>query len=173
MSRDFLPAELDPARLIAVVDTREQMPLDLSPLQMVVETLETGDYSLRGLEHVVRIERKSLSDLLGCVGGDRERFDREVQRLLSYPTRCLIVEADWRDIEAGEWRCKVTPAAVLGSLLGWQASGLPVCMAGDHKRAGLFVARMLTITARRHWRTLRAFAAAVMTDNPLSMEGTL
>jgi hypothetical protein len=35
------------------------------------------------LEHVVAIERKSLGDLIGCIGVERERFDRVVQRLLA------------------------------------------------------------------------------------------
>ncbi len=172
-TRNAIPADLQPNRLTALIDTREQNPLDLAPLRTVVDTLDTGDYSLRGLEHVVRIERKSLSDLLGCIGGERERFDREVQRLLGFPVRCLIVEANWQDIEAGEWRGKVTPAAALGSLLGWQAMGLPVCMAGDHRRAGLFVARMLVITARRRWRELRALHEAASDVEELEPAGAL
>ncbi len=117
-------SELDPSSIVAIIDTREQLPLDLDPLGTEVGTLETGDYSIKGLEHVVRIERKSLEDLLGCVGRDRERFDREVQRLNAYPVRVLVVESTWQDIESGLWqRSKVTPEAVIGSLLGWQASG--------------------------------------------------
>ncbi len=113
----------------SVIDRRDHrhsraLPLDLDPLGTEVGTLETGDYSIKGLEHVVRIERKSLEDLLGCVGRDRERFDREVQRLNAYPVRVLVVESTWQDIESGLWqRSKVTPEAVIGSLLGWQASG--------------------------------------------------
>jgi DNA excision repair protein ERCC-4 len=120
-------------------------------------TLTTGDYSVLGLEGLVAIERKSLSDLLGCVGVSRERFDREVQRLLAYPARALVVESSWVDIEAGEWRSKITPAAVIGSLLGWVALGLPVIMAGDHHRAGRYVSRLLFTTARRRWREARTF----------------
>jgi len=131
-----LPAELKPETVTAVIDTREQTPLDLDPLRTVTGTLATGDYSVRGLEHVVAVERKSLTDLLCCIGRERERFDREVQRLLAYPVRALVVEATWPDIEQGEWRGKVTPQAALGLLLGWIAAGLPVIMAGNHERAG-------------------------------------
>jgi len=153
-----IPAELRPEQVTAVIDTREQLPLDLAPLQTITGTLATGDYSIRGLEHVVAIERKSLGDLLSCVGTERERFDREVQRLLAYPTRALVVEATWGDIESGGWRSHVTPAAAMGSLLGWIASGLPIVMAGNHARAGRCVSRLLFIAARRRWRELRALA---------------
>jgi ERCC4-type nuclease len=150
-----LPAELKPESITAVVDTREQRPLDLSPLPTVRDTLTTGDYSVRGLEHVVAVERKSLPDLVSCVGGQRGRFDQEVQRLLIYPVRALVVEASWFEIEEGGWRSKVPPQAVLGSLLGWIAMGLPVVMAEDHERAGRYVSRLLQISARRRWREAR------------------
>ena len=78
-----LPEEPKVEDILAIVDTREQRPLDLSPLQVVRGTLATGDYSVVGLESVVAVERKSLDDLLGCIGTDRARFDREVQRLLA------------------------------------------------------------------------------------------
>lgn len=156
-----LPATITPDRVVAVIDTREQSPLTLAPLQTTSGTLATGDYSVAGLEHLVAVERKSLPDLVACIGVERERFDREVQRLLAYPTRALVVESTWPEIEAGEWRSKVTPAAAVGSLLGWIAMGLPVVMAGDHERAGRYVSRLLYTAARRRWREARALVAGI------------
>jgi ERCC4-type nuclease len=109
-TRNPIPARLEPEQVTAVIDTRKQIALDLSPLLTMRGTLETGDYSVRGLESVVAVERKSLPDLLSCVGTARERFEREVARLLAYPVRALVVEATWPDLEQGEWRSKVTPA---------------------------------------------------------------
>jgi ERCC4-type nuclease len=156
-----LPAELKPEHVKAGADTREQDLLDLSPLRTVRVTLATGDYSVVGLEQHIAIERKSLPDLLACVGRDRDRFERETMRLLAYPTRAIVVEGDWADLERGDWRSQVTPAAAIGSLLGWIAMGIPVVMAGDHDRAGKFVSRMLYIAARRHWRIARGLAEHV------------
>lgn len=73
------------------------------------------------------------------VGGPRTRFDREVQRLLAYPVCALVVESDWPTLEQGDWRSDVTPSAVLGSVLGWIVSGLPVLLCGDRERAGRYV----------------------------------
>lgn len=159
-----IPAELKPEHVIAIIDTREQTPLDLSPLCVEVAGLNTGDYSVKGLEHVVAIERKSLQDCIGCVGVERERFEREMLRILAYPVRALVVEATWPQIEAGKWRSEVTSAAALGSLLGWIAAGVPVIMAGDHERAGKYVSRMLFTAARRRWRESRALLARL--DEP-------
>jgi len=149
-------AEPKPDQIIAVVDTREQAPLDLSPLQTTSGTLATGDYSVLGLESVISIERKSESDLLSCVGGERGRFDREVQRLLAYPVRALVIESSWASFEAGDWLSRIKPSAAIGSLLGWSAMGLPIVMAGDHAGAGRYVSKLLYIAARRRWREARA-----------------
>lgn len=165
--RNFFPmSEPRPEDLTAGIDTREQLELDLSPLKTVRITMPEGDYTLIGLEKYIAIERKSLPDLLGCVGGDRERFDKEVQRLLAYPVRCLVVESDWPLIELGGWRSQVTPQAVIGSLLGWQTSGLPILMAGDHERAGKYVSRILFTAARRRWREMRQMFAGMDCEAP-------
>lgn len=156
-----LPAEPAAADLTAIIDTREQRPLDLSPLRSERGTLATGDYSLRGLENVVAVERKSTDDLLTCVGRERERFDREVQRLLAYPVRALVIEADWPFFERGDWRGELKPSHVIGSLVGWIAAGLPIVMASDHERAGRFVGRLLFTAARRRWREARALVELV------------
>jgi DNA excision repair protein ERCC-4 len=161
-----IPAELHPEQVIAIRDTREQLPLDLAPLAVEVGSLVTGDYSVKGLEHVVSIERKSLTDLLGCIGMERERFDREVMRLLAYPVRCIVVEATWSDLEQGDWRSKVTAAAVVGSVLGWIAAGVPVILAGDHARAGRYVSRLLFTAARRRWREARALVVPIVAAVP-------
>lgn len=156
-----LPAILDHSKVVALVDTREQTPLDLSPLSIESITLPTGDYSVKGLESIVAVERKSLDDLLGCIGRERERFDREVQRLLAYPVRVLVVESTWGEIDLGQWRSKITPEQVIGSLLAWEAMGLSVHLAGDHRRAGKHVARLLYQVAKKRYRELRALVGDI------------
>ena len=162
MTRTTLPADPPTSAITVIGDTREQHLLDVAPLAIIRGTLATGDYSIVGLESIVAIERKSLPDLLACIGTERERFEREVQRLLAYPVRALVVESTWPEIEAGQWRSKIKPQAALGSLLGWIAAGLPVVMAGDHERAGKYVSRLLFIAARRRWREARSLVAGVL-----------
>lgn len=132
-----LPAKLNPEDVTVLVDTREQQPWDLSPLRMESGTLQSGDYSLAadGLRDLIRIERKSLPDLVGVVGAGRDRFEREIERLQAFPTRVLIVEANWSDIDKGDWRGKVTPKTVRNSLGSWMVRGLNVVMAGNRERA--------------------------------------
>lgn len=156
-----LPAELKPEQITAIIDRQEEIPFDVSPLKSEVAHLVTGDYSVKGLEHVVTVERKNFGDFLKCVGHDRARFDREVMRMLAYPVRALVIEGTWEDAERGQWKNDLTPNQVVGSLVGWIALGLPVIMAGDHARGGKYTARILFTAARRRWRELRSLAREV------------
>ncbi len=156
-----IPAELKPEEITVLVDTREQAPWDLSPMQTERATLTTGDYTIGGLEHVVCLERKSLPDLVQCAGKHRDRFDRVVNRMLAYPARALIVESTCRRIESGDYDSKVHPNAVIGSLLGWTAMGLPVVMAGNRRRAAKYGSQLLLTVARRRWRELREMARSI------------
>jgi len=147
--------------ITAIIDTREQTPLTLEYkpghiLSSEKGTLYTGDYSLSGLEDRVAIERKSLDDLMGCIGQHRERFEKEIIRLRGYETKAIIIESTWRKIENGNYRSRVKPTAAIGTLMGWIAGGIPIVLAGDHAKAGVFVARMLYITARRRYNELKA-----------------
>lgn len=136
--------------LIAISDTREQTPLDLSPLRVERLGLKTGDYSLKGAEHLVCVERKSLNDFVGCCTKERERFERELDRMCEFKYRAIVIESSWSSIEAKFYHGLATPNAVLGSALGFAMSAnVSVLMADNHARAGKMVARMLWIAASR------------------------
>ena len=153
--------ELKPENITVIRDNREQLPFDLSPMRVIDGTLATGDYSVLGLSHCIAIERKSLPDLIMCVGQERERFEKEIQRLLSYETRAIIVEGSWLEIETGHWRGKVSSKAAMGSVLSWIARGIPILMAGNRDRAARMCGHLLFLAARKRWRELQSFNDAV------------
>ena len=74
---------------------------------------------------------------------------------------CQVTPTAWWPDGSIKWvmvDAVLTPAAALGSVLGWVAMGLPVVMAGDHERAGKYVSRLLFTAARRRWRECRTLA---------------
>jgi DNA excision repair protein ERCC-4 len=100
-----------------VIDTREQEPLVFTRLESVRGTLITGDYSVVGMEELFSIERKSISDLVGCcVGQNRARFERELHRLRGYRFKRLTVVGRKEQIEAGQYHANIKAKAVLGTL---------------------------------------------------------
>ena len=123
--------DLADLRPVIVVDSREQAPLVFTRLQAVPGTLYAGDYSVRGLEASVAIERKSIDDLAGCcMGANRDRFEHELLRLRGYRFRRLLVIGSRDDIAAGRYHSKINPKAVLATLGAFEARfDLPVVFA--------------------------------------------
>uniref|UniRef100_A0A6M3LR84 Putative nuclease n=1 Tax=viral metagenome TaxID=1070528 RepID=A0A6M3LR84_9ZZZZ len=86
-----------PMGFTLVIDTREQAPLFATGslpkgLLVVRDTLSVGDYSVRGFESQIAVERKTIYDLLTCLGNERERFKRELEKLKDYEWRSIVLE---------------------------------------------------------------------------------
>ena len=157
MKKEKIRKILRPQDVTVLIDRREQCPVDVSPLKSMPATLATGDYGILGLENLVAIERKGLQDLVMCVGRERDRFEKEIQRLLAYETRAIVVEGNWALIESKQYRGLVEPNSIIGSCLSWMARGIPVLMADNHERAGRYISRLLFTAARRRYNENLAF----------------
>ena len=134
-----------------LVDTREQTPLRFSAdVETERVTLESGDYSIAGCTDLVTIERKSLPDLVACVGPERERFLDCCRRLRAYELRAVVVEASLDDVLAGAYRSQTKPQSVVGTTIAIFADyGLPTIWAGDARNAANIVERLLVRVWRR------------------------
>jgi DNA excision repair protein ERCC-4 len=142
--------------ITAIVDTREQAPLDLK-IPMIRGTLQTGDYSIIGLDHLVRVERKSLQDLVMSCGRERERFDRCIERLRHFPLAVLVIEATEAQVELKQYRGEMHPNAILGAVHAWRAKGINVDWAGNAQTAAIHISRTLFAFAREKFRELGSF----------------
>jgi ERCC4-type nuclease len=122
-----------------IVDTREQAPYQfrtfkadarhkmISGIQKAlfipveVATLKTADYSIKGHESEIAIERKSLTDLFGTLGGGRDRFKRELERLSKFEVAHIVVEASWLAVlQYPPERAKLNPKSVFRSINAWE-----------------------------------------------------
>jgi hypothetical protein len=66
---------------------------------MVVRKLETGDYSIEGMEDKLCIERKGrLSELAINLGSDKRRFMDEIERMKKFPFKFLVLEFSLQDV---------------------------------------------------------------------------
>ena len=157
-----LPAEPKPEQCRVVIDSREQLPYDLRPLSIELGGLSTGDYGLAGeFSGLVAIERKSLPDFVGSCTGGRDRFDRELQRMLAYPSRAVVVEATWADIDAGEWRARATPQMIRASITSFASRGIPVMLCCDREGGQRFTGGLLWRVWLHEYRKVRAVAADI------------
>ncbi|MCH5285604.1 MAG: ERCC4 domain-containing protein [Akkermansiaceae bacterium] len=123
-----------------LVDTREQTPLTFSHLQSAPATLQSGDYSVRGLEDVFAVERKSISDLVGSLKSGRDRFMRELHRLRGFTFARLLVVGTAQELATLVARGRVSLDMVEHSLLSIeQRYGVPVVRVDTPEQAALRV----------------------------------
>lgn len=76
--------------------------------------METGDYSIKGMEKLVTVERKSVHDLVNTLMHSKKRFSAEMDRIRLYPDRALVVEGSMYEIYKHQYHSKVHPNAVMG-----------------------------------------------------------
>ena len=146
-----------------VIDSLEQCPFDFRHARYagtVIEpgALDTGDYSLAGLADRVAVERKSLADLVACLGRERERFERELQRAGALDAFAVVVEATWAELAGGQYRSQLNPHSACQSVLAFTARyRIPFLFAGS--RAGAeyvtwgFLRQYLEL-ARKRWGSI-------------------
>jgi DNA excision repair protein ERCC-4 len=135
--------DLADLRPTIVVDQREQAPLIFTRLASVPGTLAVGDYSVRGLEHLISIERKSIDDLANSImGANRERLERELLKLRGYRFKRLLVVGSREDIAAGHYHSKIAPKAVLATLGAFEARyDLPTVFAETPQKGAEMIER--------------------------------
>tara|TARA_Y100001973_G_scaffold62001_1_gene91069 strand:+ start:1855 stop:2361 length:507 start_codon:yes stop_codon:yes gene_type:complete len=122
---------------------------------MVVRKLDTGDYSLEGLEDKVCIERKGrVSELAINLGKDKHRFMREIERMKDFKFKFLILEfslddvmnfPEGSDIPEENWNSiKITNKYMLKMLIEFQMyDDIHVILCGSKKNAKLVVNSIL------------------------------
>lgn len=117
--------------LTVIVDSREQSTkpqkyFESKGIPYVIRKLDTGDYSAMlgdmTFEHDIFIERKnSLTEICGNFGNERERFAREFTRAKADNAKpFLLIENDSvNDVFLGNYRSKLPPKSLWGSLCTW------------------------------------------------------
>lgn len=80
-----------------IVDTREQQPWSFDNHVIAHKKLDTGDYSIEGLEHLLGIERKkSVSEFANNI--TESRFKDVVMRMSQLKYSFLLLEFDLKDV---------------------------------------------------------------------------
>lgn len=153
--------KIEPSPYTVLIDTREQLKFSfahpfksgnkLYSIQTEIGTIKSGDYSLKGYENEISVERKSLKDLFGTLGQGRSRFIRELERLAEMKFAAVVVEADWTTILTNPpSRSRLKPVTIVHSVLAWQQRyrGIHWWFLPDRDLAEVITLRVLD----RYWR---------------------
>jgi DNA excision repair protein ERCC-4 len=146
-----------------LLDTREPDPhpwaAHFSPdVRVEWGTLETGDLALAALPDAAVVERKTVPDLLGCIGASRDRFERELRRGRYVGRLIVIVEGSLADVLRQSRG--IHPNAILGTVAAWQRRFCPICFAGDVQTAARVAESFLRGQVREWEKTAKAMTEA-------------
>ena len=147
------------------VDTREPdehpyAPFFSADVRLVRGTLETGDLCVAALPDGVVVERKAVSDLYGCLGKERERFERELIRSRYLGRLVVVVDGNMSDLLtlAHNRGGTLNVNSIIGTLAAWQRRYAPFFFAGSVRTAAEFTERLLRGQVKEIERTAKAIA---------------
>ncbi len=146
-----------------VVDSREQRPylFDSATTSVCRAALPAGDYSLKGFETRIAIERKSLDDFVNTVIHGRERFRAELDKFATYDYVAIVIEASVDDLLAGRFQSKANPAALFAIWCSIVADRkIPAFFLSDRQTAQFAVQQILA----RLWRAAVAAESAAIAE---------
>jgi hypothetical protein len=122
---------------------------------MIRKKLDTGDYTMEGLEHKLCVERKaSIEEMASNLGADnKERFERELQRMTKYEHKYLVLEFPLQDLldypnnsslpEEIKKKLKLSGKYILKKLIEFQLNyGVHIVFCEDKVAAFFFVASL-------------------------------
>ena len=103
-----------PRGFVLISDTREQKPL-FNPIPekliqgeliVITKTLKHGDYSIKGFEDQICIERKQASDFHSYIGKEREKTSKKLYAMNDMFFKALVIELQfvWRTYTC--YKCK-------------------------------------------------------------------
>lgn len=121
-----------------LIDTRDQKPWAFpQPGVSVCRTkLDAGDYSVRGLETSVCLERKTLTDAVSTLMSDWIRFVKQLKRMAGMDVAAIVIEATPDDVYAKKYMGDANPESVMGKCHALYLDyGVPVLWWGTREAA--------------------------------------
>ena len=117
------------APFVVVIDTREQLPYTFKNIEVGGKrlnvptergTLASGDYSIKGFENLITIERKSVCDFYGSITTGRERLKAEFERMESMQFSAIVVEGRLETVLDSLFHGRrVNPNAIRATVASW------------------------------------------------------
>ena len=124
-----------------VVDTREQRPYKFS--HSTRACLSVGDYSVEGYEKYIALERKSHSDLMSCLGRNKQHLESQLKKLSKIKHRIVLLDTSPEAILLGSFYSQIPGEIALQKILAYGSRfHIDILFAGTkgNKVAGIWLA---------------------------------
>jgi ERCC4-type nuclease len=142
---------------IAIVDTREQNPLSFRRFhgwfqKIEYRALKLGDYSVKGMEDTLAVERKDLADLIQSFTTNRAVFVARLRRMSELPHSLLVVTSSLTEIKSEYPYRAANPNRITQSLIAVLTGlRLPFICTDTHQLGEEIVASYLYQTFLYDW----------------------
>jgi hypothetical protein len=132
---------------------------------MVVETMKTGDYTVKGLEDVLCVERKaSVAEISNNLGRKKSAFIAEMDRMKSFEHSFMVLEFSMTDVLefpkgsnipiSKQRQTRITGKYILKSLLEFQINyGINIIFC-DSKYNAFLVTNSIFKRLNEHFNTI-------------------
>lgn len=157
------------ADMVVICDTRERKNDHIltyfkeNDIPYVVEKLDTADYSFKlpnyphlQLDGAILIEKKnSLDEIAGNFTRDRERFEREFERVDGEHIHLVIEGATWKKLLNHGYRSQFPPKSFMASMLTWNIRyNCPIWFVGIEE-SPVLIHNLLKYELVEHLKNLR------------------
>ncbi|MGB2604725.1 MAG: ERCC4 domain-containing protein [Candidatus Sulfotelmatobacter sp.] len=156
---------------VAVVDTREQIPLSFRRFKgwfagVENRALALGDYSVAGMEDSCVVERKDLPDLVSSFSENRGAFIKRLRRMSELPHSLLVITAPLSQIKSAYPYGRISPNQIAQSLIAVLAGlRLPFICTETHELGEEVVASYLYQTFLYDWLDRNGHGRFLMDDD--------
>ncbi len=139
-----------------IKDTREKSGFNFKASKncagMIDEKLDFGDYAIKDHLDIVVVERKaSVTELCNNIGRERDRFIRELQRIVDsgVKRKYVVIEDHYSSIFRQRYT-QINPTAIFESIIGFQVEyDIPFLFAANKQNAHR-VTRSLLLKAYKY-----------------------
>lgn len=141
--------------LIVIRDSREKENNGFHFPNMIIGKLDAGDYSIKGLENVISIERKSgVDEIFSNLGAkkNKERFYRELELLKTYKYKYIVIEGTVAQMLYGSRFSKIDPLYIMRLLNEIELTyGIPIKFIEKGDAAHRYVGMLLESIASKEF----------------------
>jgi hypothetical protein len=143
-----------------VIDTREQKPWNFSNHVTANHKLDTGDYSVEGLENILAIERKrNVAEFANNI--TEKRFRDVIDRLSKMPHSFILFEFDFdkvmsfpigSDIPKKIWdKIRISPSFIIKNIIDLQIEhNINIIFCGNSFNAEVIALAIMKKIYREH-----------------------
>jgi ERCC4-type nuclease len=129
-----------------LIDNKEKEKLVFENQNTEQVALRFGDYSIKGFEKDIAIERKSINDIASSLSGEeRLKFERRIQDCLNnLKFYAVVIECDYNAFNnKSNWYSKITPNCLKGTIIKWMVKhGVHIVFSGSRQNSSEIIKSM-------------------------------